>query len=165
MCCRLGCARCRTARYRRREIKLANRLVVECGYLFVTHGFGEAHHFLTGALEHLVHGYAGPGHLAQQHSCEQAIGIRVGRRQVIERRLSRARGEQDHLPRCRSRRCEAAGAADAAGANFRKRVVAAGIDDGNRKPHFLLSEVIEHALQHHGVVLDLFFVVCRDVGR
>ena len=62
-------------------------------------------------------------------------------------------------------RAIAAGAADAAGAHFGERVVAAGIDDGNRKPHFLLSEVIEHALQHHGVVFDLFFVVCRDVGR
>ena len=108
---------------------------------------GELHHLIPDALEHLIRRHARPAHLANEHACEYAIGIRVARPEAVERLLPGARRVQHHLASgCRDRRKPAPPEGAPVSLEW---IVTARIDDGECETRLLITQIIQNALQRN----------------
>ncbi len=159
-----GCAGRRLAGRRRNEIKIAGELVVDGRRLRVVDLCGHVLDLARDIAHHLVDGLAGLAHFRDQHAREHAVRVLVPRSEIVERLLAGAGGIDHGLPIGSGRsRLQTAGAQSAAVAL--ERVVAAGIDDGQREFRLLVLHHVEDVLQLHRIILDLILIPTVRIHR
>jgi hypothetical protein len=91
------------------------------------------------------------------------LGLVIVRTQVVQCRLTGARGVHDHVAGRRRHGHQTASAACTPG--LLERVAAASVDDGEGKARLLVGEVVENPLQWDGIVRHLRFAVRGYVHR